>query len=294
MSQTELSVILPVYNGSRYLLGAIENILTQSHENTELIIVDDASTDNTAEIIASIQDERVRKLRHEKNQGLPKALNSGFAASKGEYLTWTSDDNLYAPNALETLANFLDAHTEVDFVYADYWEIDETGKVGVRKYLCPPDKLLETNCVGACFLYRRRVYQVIGDYDPAARLVEDWEYWLRVSQRFRMEHISEPLYYYRVHPQSLTSQRGVKHERWRKITRIKRDRFGWSWSRYWREMAEIDIDEAFACFQEGRYQAVVPLVMRGVGRNPTWLTNLGVTSIFLRSLARSFRSDTKP
>jgi glycosyltransferase involved in cell wall biosynthesis len=245
-------------------------------------------------IIGSLDDPRVVKLRHTLNQGLPAALNTGFAATTGAYLTWTSDDNLYTSDALETMASHLDAHPLCHFVYADYWEFDEDGIVGVRKHLCSPSQLMETNCVGACFMYRREVYQTIGNYDLDARLVEDWEYWLRVSRGYCMEHLPLALYYYRSHPRSLTSQSGVRHLRWRKITRLRRQRFGWSWRRYWREMAEIDIDEAFACYQEMKYHRVAPLALRGIGRNPAWLANLGVVSIVLRSLRHSRKGSPAP
>lgn len=285
-SAKKVSVVLPTHNGAEYLAGAIANCLEQANVNLELVIVDDGSQDETAGIIAAVDDPRVIKLRHPENRGLSAALNTGFAAATGQYLTWTSDDNLYAPDALSTMANYLDMHPHLAFVYADYWMIDCNGKVLGLQPVEAQEALIEGDCVGPCFLYRREVYEAVGPYNPELPLIEDYEYWLRVSERFIMQPIHQPLYFYRLHPAALTGQTGVIHKRWRMATIMKRKRFGLSWRRYWLEMAHIDIDEAFRCYRDKEYSRVPGLVLRGVLRNPAWLANLGVSSIALRSLLR--------
>lgn len=281
-----VSIVMPTFNGSRYLAGAIANCLAQAEVSLELIIVDDASQDDTPAIIAALDDPHVIKLRHSKNKGLPTALNTGFVAATGQYLTWTSDDNLYAPGALGAMAGYLDTHPDVAFVYADYWTIDPNGDVLGVQAVEPQEILLQRSCVGPCFLYRRQVYETIGSYNTELRLIEDYEYWLRVSQKFVMQPIHQPLYFYRTHPASLTNQARVIHNRWRMASQMKRRQFGLSWRQYALEMARIDMDEAFKCYQEGEYSRVPGLVLRGLARNPAWLRNLGVTSIALRSLLK--------
>src|SRR5438128_1966436 len=98
MSQHQklVSVILPTHNGSKYLRQSIESCLSQTYLDIELIVVDDGSMDETSAILESLTDDRVRKIRHQTNRGLSAALNTGCAEARGEYLTWTSDDNLYA------------------------------------------------------------------------------------------------------------------------------------------------------------------------------------------------------
>jgi hypothetical protein len=89
--------------------------------------------------------------------------------------------------------------------------IDETGSGALSpvRTALPPATLQHQNSVGACFLYTREVYQEIGEYNSAAVLVEDYDYWVRVSKRFRMQRLFSSLYYYRHHSNSLTSQHGV-------------------------------------------------------------------------------------
>jgi glycosyltransferase involved in cell wall biosynthesis len=219
MEQPLVSVVLPTHNGARYLAESIESVLRQTHVNLELIIVDDASIDATPEIVAlyAEQDGRVRTIRHEKNVKLPAALNSGFRIARGEYLTWTSDDNLYRPEAIAEMLDVLEHDSGVDLVYSDYSDIDDTGRVIRSIRVHPPEKLAHTNSVGVCFLYRRRVYEVLGDYNPAYLLVEDYEYWVRASAVFRLRPIHRDLYLRRLHESSLTARFhelvGEAHER---------------------------------------------------------------------------------
>jgi len=201
-----VSTVLPTYNGSRFLEQAIRSCLDQSYSHFELIIVDDASIDGSPEIIAQYEamDSRIRSVRHASNLGLPAALNSGFAMARGEVLTWTSDDNLYRPNALSVLVGFIKANPEVDIVYTGFSFIDEEGRVVGRHSVMPSEELPYHNSVGACFLYRRRVYEKLGGYDTDASLVEDYDFWLRAFGSFAFRALTEDLYFYRIHTGSLS------------------------------------------------------------------------------------------
>jgi glycosyltransferase involved in cell wall biosynthesis len=203
--QPLVSIVLPTYNGSRYLREAIESCRSQTYQNWELILVDDCSTDTTPDIIAeySRRDPRIRGIRHETNKKLPHALNTGHAAACGEYLTWTSDDNRFLPAAIEEMAQFLDQHSSVALVYADCVLIDENGKY-LRDFPAQPASRLAYVDTLACFLYRRTMYETLGGYDADLFLAEDYEYWLRAYRRFELAPLHKTLYEYRWHPQSLT------------------------------------------------------------------------------------------
>lgn len=201
MSAPLVSVVLPTYQRAHLLAQAITSVLDQTHANLELIVVDDNSPDDTAAVVASFDDARIQYVKNTPNLKLPRALNRGFALARGDYLTWTSDDNLMAPTALEKMLAVLVAG-DADFVYADYWlfsEQDADGKpVAPQHERLPATLQLERgNHIGACFLYARTLYQTIGDYNPELFLVEDYDYFLRAARRFRFAHIAEPLYYFR-------------------------------------------------------------------------------------------------
>lgn len=203
-----VSIVLPVYNGEKYLEESIESVLNQTYWNWELLIVDDCSTDNTEQIAKRYQlkDSRVQYYKNEKNLRLPRNLNKGFSMANGEFLTWTSDDNMYKPDAIKKMVNCLEK-TKADFVYTTFDIIDEDGRVtGVHE----ADeenmkKIVGENTVGACFMYTRKVYETVGEYNHEFMLVEDFDYWQRIFSKFKVSRLMDNLYSYRYHGQQLTS-----------------------------------------------------------------------------------------
>jgi glycosyltransferase involved in cell wall biosynthesis len=196
-----VSIVLPTYNRAHLLAQAIRSVLDQTYANLELIVVDDNSPDDTAAVVQSFDDPRIRYVKNDPNLKLPRALNRGFSLARGEYLTWTSDDNLMSPTAIEKMAGVLAAN-DCEFVYADYWlfsEQDTDGHPLLPQQVRQPGTLQldKGNHIGACFLYTRRLYEAIGDYDPELFLVEDYDYFLRAARQFRFCHLAEPLYYFR-------------------------------------------------------------------------------------------------
>jgi len=219
----KISVVLPTYNGAKYIRQSIDSCLNQTYTNIELIIVDDGSTDDTPEIVKSYTDKRIKHLRHKKNKGLPHSLNTGFAAATGDYLTWTSDDNFYDKKAIELMLDFLESKN-CEFVYCDYYRFNEEKDNNKRRVqLNPPTSLKETNCVGPCFLYSNKVKVTIGKYDTDVSLAEDYDYWIRISKKFQLCHLNEPLYFYREHSKSLSSSKQVEITISGILVRIKND-----------------------------------------------------------------------
>jgi len=221
-----VSVVLPVHNGARYVTVAIESILNQTYQNLELIIVDDGSIDDTPRILNSYRDDPRVCIVRQTNQKLPAALNTGFARAKGEYRTWTSDDNVMLPDMLQELVTFLEQHADVEMVYADQELIDEEGQPLLQSDYCPgyqtppganlicwprdPGELnfVQNNYFGACFLYRAWAGMVVGEYSTALFGFEDYDYWMRMNSLFRARHFGQrhSLYRYRVHRTSLSSR----------------------------------------------------------------------------------------
>jgi glycosyltransferase involved in cell wall biosynthesis len=172
------------------MLQSIDSCLNQTYNNIELIVVDDGSTDGTTETIKAYVGKKAKIIRHEKNLGLPQALNRGFSNAEGEYLTWTSDDNFYSETAIEKQLSFL-KNTNCDFVYCDYYLFTDENIMHPRLVKLSDDPQLEKhNFVGPCVLYSRKVKDIIGDYDSETVLGEDYDYWIRASQVFRLVPLS--------------------------------------------------------------------------------------------------------
>ncbi len=222
-----VSIVLPVFNGATMISEAIESILQQTYRHFELIIVDDGSTDLTGEIVDSYatKDDRIRVI-HQENQKLPRSLNNGFALSRGEFLTWTSDDNRLKPNFLARMVKCLSNHPDWDMVYANMDLIGEDGKplknsnwyagyqVPFRsEHIHFPHNTFELNTypnnfIGGAFLYRARVKSVLEGYNPNQFTREDYDAWMQVNALLTLKHVpfDDPVYEYRFHGTSLTSQ----------------------------------------------------------------------------------------
>ncbi len=201
-----VSVVLPTYNQAEYLPHALDGILNQTWPDYELIVVNDGSTDHTPSILKEYQLAHGFTVIHQENQKLPRALNTGFRKARGQYLTWTSSDNIMLPSMLEVLVDALDRHPQVGLVYADWEVIDEHGAVigTARTFDFDRHLLMRMNYINACFLYRRACQDMVGLYNPDYIHAEDWEYWWRISRFFRMMRVPHVLYQYRVHSDSLT------------------------------------------------------------------------------------------
>ncbi len=207
----KISIVLPCYNGAPTLNLAIESCIKQDFVDWELIIVDDCSTDNTLEVANdySKKDSRIKVFHNTTNKKLPASLNEGFRHASGEYLTWTSDDNILLPNMLTVLSQYLDNHNETQMVVGEYSIINEKGRVIKHNnvYNNINQQIFLNNYLGGCFMYRKTAANKIGIYNEKMFLVEDYDYWIRMALYGKIDVVHKPLYLYRVHSKSLTSTR---------------------------------------------------------------------------------------
>ncbi len=217
---TLVSIILPVYNGEKYIKQSIESCLNQTYKDIELIIVNDCSTDGTQNIINSYasKDSRVYIINNKENKKLPASLNIGHNAAKGEFISWTSDDNIYTLNAIEFLYKSL-IDNKKHLAYCNVTVIHENGEVKREIQYEEKENLLFGNCIGSCFLYKKEVFKRNKGYDESLFLVEDYDFWLRASLHSSFYHLNKTLYKYRLHNNSLTNTIHINNEKktlWKK------------------------------------------------------------------------------
>jgi GT2 family glycosyltransferase len=225
-----VSIVLPTYNSERYLSLSIESCLKQTHENFELIIVDDNSTDRTPEIIRTYADQDSRitfVIRKQIQPGLPESLNLGFSRAQGRFLTWAQSDNLYTPAAIEYMVQQLCTFPEVGLVYCSAHHIDDAGNgIATPSFFnatFPPNALARWTVIGGAFLYRREVMDQVGPYRPECRYFEDLDFFIRACMRFPAKYYVEPCHFYRRHSGSLTSAHSDHGRKWKIWHRKMRD-----------------------------------------------------------------------
>lgn len=204
----QVSIVIPVYNGEKFLGSSIESVISQTFKDWELILVDDASTDRSLEVMKGYEkkDSRIRVISNEKNSGISDSLNNGFKVAKGKYYSWSSDDNMYKSTAIEEMYKYLTAKAGRCFVFCDMDVIDKYGNIESAVELTEKD--LYFNCaVGACFMYSAEAAKDVGEFDKKWNLVQDYEFWLRFNKKYRIYHLNKNLYKYRNHESSLTSRK---------------------------------------------------------------------------------------
>jgi len=203
-TQPTVSVIIPTYNRMGYLREALDSVLAQTAAPTEVLVVDDGSTDGTGEAVATYGPP-VRYLRHSQNQGVAAARNTGLQAARGDVIAWLDSDDLWEPTFLARTMSCLAKDGSLDGVYTGLTTIAGDGTVLSHTLRVEPPTALHDALVRDSFLATaslvvyKRCYDAVGGFDPALYICEDYDMWLRLAQRFCMAGIPEPLVRIRVH-----------------------------------------------------------------------------------------------
>lgn len=210
MTTPRVSIIMAVYNGSRYLREAMDSVLSQDYRDYEFVIVDDCSTDDTAEIIASYGDPRTVYIRNERNSGQTPSLNRALHAARGEYVARIDADDAYQPGKLRRQVAYLDAHPEVAVCGTAAVKFDGEGReFGL---FTPPLRTDDVEFsiyhrVPVCHvsvMMRRAVVVAAGGYDEGYRYAADYALWSTLLKKGqKIANLPEPLMKYREFRESL-------------------------------------------------------------------------------------------
>lgn len=218
-----VSVVIPTYNRAHYLKVTIDNVLQQTYRDFEVIVIDDGSTDDTPEALASYGD-KIRAIR-KANAGPAAARNTGIMDACGELIAFLDDDDLWDPRKLDVYVTAFDQHPEVGAVYGNYQFIDGDGRI-----VAPLEIEAESHFgkmpsgqvyyeflssfygVPATMMVRRECFARAGLFDPHCDSVEDWDMWIRIARDCKFLHIQEPLAYYRCQPNSVSTNNATTRE----------------------------------------------------------------------------------
>ena len=214
-----VSVVIPTYNCAHYLGQAIESVLAQTYTDREVIVIDDGSRDNTADVAAAYGGH-IRYLRQE-NSGLPAARNRAIEAAAGDLIALLDADDWWEPTKLAQQVPLLDADSEVSLVYTDLRVIYDDGRL-VPSFLASrplaSDGYVFTQLTESGFilpstvLLRRSCLEAVGMFDETMRSHEDIELWLRLCHRWKVASVRQPLVHRRQGAQNMTSNAALRAE----------------------------------------------------------------------------------
>jgi glycosyltransferase involved in cell wall biosynthesis len=207
-----LTVLMTVYNAELYLRQSIESILNQTFCDFEFLIVDDGSNDQSVDIIESYKDSRIKLIR-QANTGQTKALNRGIELAEGDIIARQDSDDISMPDRLMFQKNYIMKNQDVMLVGSYVSFIDQYGEEkGVWKPPCKHEKIVKdlqeynTFCHGSVML-RKKQLNVIGKYRNAFKYSQDYDCWIRLSEKYRVANIDKILYKFRMLPKSISQKR---------------------------------------------------------------------------------------
>lgn len=216
----KVSVLIPTFNNKKFLAKTLESVLSQTFRNFEIIVVDDGSSDQTDILIKKFQGDypNIIKYIYQNNQGVSIARNTAISNSKGEYVAWLDSDDIWEKNYLEISIKTIENIPDVALVHTNIIRINEKDEVieipqREKKYLSGQifEHLFLRKAHIACstVLMKRICFENVGLFDPyLTRLgCEDRDMWLRISQKYQIFYIDQPLTRYRVHLNSMSQNK---------------------------------------------------------------------------------------
>lgn len=204
-----VSVIIPVYNGAKYIRDAIDSVISQTYYPIEILVIDDGSQDTTWEIIKSYQP--MVKGISKTNGGVASALNVGIFKASGEYIAWLSHDDIFFPRKIEEQVNFMEDHPEIGVCYTDFdiVDADKTYVNTVHVTWYPRQEMarrfLRSMYInGSTTMIRKLCFEKVGQFNEMLKRTQDLELWLRIANFYEFGHLPQTLLQSRNHPEQGT------------------------------------------------------------------------------------------
>lgn len=211
-----VSVIMPSYNTAKFIEETVRSVLEQTYTNLELLIVDDCSTDNTDEVVASFRDKRIRYLKNKENSGAAVSRNRALRAAKGRWIAFLDSDDLWKPQKLEKQIRFME-EKGYHFSYTNYSEIDEESTL-LGRMVTGPKRITAAEMYCYCWpgcltvMYDAKAVGLIQIADIKKN--NDYAMWLKVSQKADCYLLDEELARYRRRSGSISNHGYVKLIKW--------------------------------------------------------------------------------
>ena len=198
----KVSVIIPTYNREKTILRALNSVLDQTYTNIEVLVVDDGSTDGTADIVNGVKDKRVKYIVLEKNGGASNARNVGVQMAESKWIAFQDSDDSWRKDKLEVQMAYAKEHPEYSLIYCMYKAFLQNGE----EFIVPPkpwpvimegnmmSSLLDTNVIGTpTMLVKRERFLETGGFDVSYHALEDWEFVIRFARDHQIGFVDKVL-----------------------------------------------------------------------------------------------------
>jgi alpha-1,3-rhamnosyltransferase len=212
-----VSVVVPCYNHEKYVKETIEGIVNQTYENIELIVIDDGSTDNSVQVIQELANKYKFVFIHRANKGLSATLNEGIILSKGKYFCACASDDVYVLDKIESQVDFMQSNIEYGMCYGNTIQFDNHNNIKKKKVKNPKSGFIFNDLIFRCFVtaptafIRSEVLNDLGGFDNDSWM-EDWDMWLKISEKYKIAYIDEYFTYYRLHNANISKNIVKMHE----------------------------------------------------------------------------------
>ncbi|MDL0138591.1 glycosyltransferase family A protein [Halobacterium salinarum] len=212
-----VSVIIPTYNRADVLPSTIDSVLSQSYDDFECIVVDDASTDDTETVVSNYDDERIRYLCHDNNRGANAARNTGIQAATGTYISFLDSDDELLPENLAITTAALEKRPDCAGVFTSFYTVRDGNVESVsiaQPGEMPFERICSENAIGGftCVMFHTDVFDDIGLLDESFRSYQDWDFFIRVITNHHMVGIDEVLAIHHLHRQQISSNKRRKFD----------------------------------------------------------------------------------
>ncbi len=213
----KVSIIIPTFNRSMFLSRAVNSVLHQTSHDFELIIIDDASTDFTAQVSSGFADERIKYIRHTHNQGGAVARNTGLKVAQGQYICFLDDDDELLPMKLERqLAQFQLAGPHIGVLYCGWQYIFNSRIIKLYKPHLKgdvfPQMLAHCFTVTNALLIKAECFKKSGYFDTTLKGCQDWDMWIRIAKHYAFDYVEDILVNCHIHGQQISAKLADKIE----------------------------------------------------------------------------------
>jgi glycosyltransferase involved in cell wall biosynthesis len=207
MSKPEVSVVIPAYNGERFISHAIDSVLAQTYRDFEITVVNDGSRDRTSSVVQRYLNLNNVRYLEQRNRGVAAARNTGIRASSGRFIAFLDHDDTWYPDKLEKQMAFASNHPEAALIHGNITLIDGDGN------RINPVVPYATDASGNCFvelflgnriavptvLVSRKCLDTVGYLDESIQYADDYHLWMRIARKYVVGHVDQPLANYRKH-----------------------------------------------------------------------------------------------